>query len=88
MIYDTVYYLKDLMIDNPRKVLLEDESKEGLIELVSNTFKKPLLKIYVDENELPLIEDKMKHFSFNKIPDDFKPSFGSFQLCIEQLGEL
>ena len=88
MIYDTIYHLKDLMIENPRKILLEDESKEGLINLISNTFKKPLLKIYVNESEIPLIEEKLKHFSFNKITKDFKPTFGSFQLCVEQFGEL
>jgi len=85
---DTLYYITDLSSDSKRKYLLEDESKEGLIDVVSNYFKKPLFKLYVKDGEKHLIEKKMDKFKFISHDYDLNFSLGDFLLQIERVGDL
>lgn len=88
MTTDIIYYVTDLSAEHRRKTLLNDESKEGLIKLISETFKKPLLKILVPEEEKHLVEEKMSQLPLKTFNKEEKYGFGSFLLNIECIGEL
>jgi len=85
---DIIYHVTDLTAEMNRKILLEDESKEGLVTLVSEIFEKPLFKVYLREEEKDFLEDKMKHFKFVILTDDTKFKMGDFLLTMQKIGGL
>lgn len=88
MTTDIIYYISDLSAENRRKILLKDESKEGIIGVVSEVFKKPLLNIYLKEKEENLLEEKINKFKFKKYKTTDKHKMGDFLLQMEEAGEL
>jgi len=85
---DIIYYITDLTSDLKRKFILDDESKDGLINFVSEHFKKPLFKIYLKSEEKNLLENKMNHFRFMEYNPDNKFRIGDYLLQMEEAGEL
>jgi len=85
---DIIYYITDLTSDTRRKHLLKDETKNGLINLVSETFKKPLFRIFLKENEKHLLEEKLHYFRFYDYNPDEKFGLGDYLLQMEEAGEL
>ena len=85
---DIIYYITDLTAETKRKHLLKDESKDGLVNLISDTFKKPIFRIFVKEEEKLLLEEKLNHFNFKKylVDDNFR--MGDFLMQLEEAGEL
>ena len=85
---DIIYTITDLSADSKRKNILHDETKDGIINLVSNVFKKPLFKIYIKKEEFGLLEDKLKVFKFLPYNADTKYKMGDFLMTLEEAGEL
>jgi hypothetical protein len=85
---DIIYHLVDLTADHRRKVLLTDETKEGLINLVSDVFKKPIFKLYIKDKEIDLLEEKLKQFKIEIYKSDINFRTGDFLMTIEKAGEL
>jgi hypothetical protein len=85
---DIIYYLTDLTAESKRKILLIDESKDEIINLISNTFNKPLFNFYIKEKEKHLLEEKLNKFNFKKYESTKKFKMGDFLLQLEEAGEL
>ena len=88
MTTDIIYHITDLSAENRRKTLLVDETPQGLIKLISEKFKKPMLSIYIKEEESDLLEEKMNSLKFKKFDIEQNYGLGSFLLTMEEVGEL
>ena len=87
-IIDIIYYVTDLDNENNTKILLEDETKTGLVTLISEHFKKPLFRLFVRADERELLEDKLKKFRIFEFNNDETFKMGDFLLRMEEAGEL
>jgi len=85
---DIIYNVTDLSAENRRKTLLVDETPQGLIKLISEKFKKPMLNLYIKEEESNLLEEKMNSLKFKKFNTEQNYGLGSFLLTMEEVGEL
>jgi archaeosine-15-forming tRNA-guanine transglycosylase len=83
-----VYHVIDLTSENRRKLLLEDDNKNTLIKLISNNFKKPMLRIFVREEYIEKITGSLANFKFYIYESDEEFKMGDFYLQVEELGDL
>ena len=83
-----VYHVIDLTSENRRKLLLEDDSKNALIKLISDNFKKPMLRIFVREESIEKITGSLSDFKFYVYESDEEFKMGDFYLQVEELGDL
>jgi hypothetical protein len=82
------FYVRDLSADSVKKVLLSNETKQGLIDLVSNEFVKPLFKIYITKEDLNLLrksDSELIDFKYIELDKEDKPEFkiGDFFMNVE-----
>ena len=85
---DIIYYIVDLTAETRRKIILVDESKEEIIDIISNKFNKPLFNFYIKDDEKHLLEDKLDKFNFKTFKPDLRFKIGDFLLQLEEAGEL
>jgi len=83
-----VYRIIDLSSPIKRKHLLEEENQEGLIKLISQDFQKPLFRLFIKEEELPLLEDNVTTLKLNIFKHEDKYRLGDFLITIEEEGSL
>jgi archaeosine-15-forming tRNA-guanine transglycosylase len=87
-VFKVVYHVIDLTSENKRKLLLEDDNKNTLIKLISNNFKKPMLRIFVREEYIEKITGSLVNFKFYIYESDEEFKMGDFYLQVEELGDL
>jgi len=85
---DIIYYIVDLSEEHKRKKLLENETKEGLLDFISEELEKPLFRLFIKDNEKHLLEEKMDKFKFYNYSPEIEFKLGDFLLTLEELGDL
>ena len=85
---DIIYYITDLTGSSRRKNILINESKKGLINFISEKYKKPIFRIFIKDTEKKLLEDKMNNFKFYSYNNEMNFKMGDFLLQLEEAGEL
>jgi hypothetical protein len=81
------YYIIDLNSDAKRKLLLDTNSKEGIISFVSEKFKKPLFRLFVRGTE-DLINESISSIKLYDYDAEETFKLGDFYLQVEEVGAL